>query len=155
MLELGAQSFGLLFAIESRAEHSVEVEVVERPEGMGDDDVRDELRERVGVLAAVLVDVDDRVGWCEFADALELDVLRPADLGDVSNRLPWMDAEARPPDQVLGEIEVADELGDAGDQARRSGRSSAARLHVAPVFAADVVERGGDLAEGRDFDGFH
>ena len=41
-----------------------------------------EFRQRLGGLAPVLLDVDDDVGGRERLDALELDVLGPADLGD-------------------------------------------------------------------------
>src|SRR5271165_7261693 len=82
-LELLAQPLGLRLPAEGVAEQPVQVEVVERSEGMGDDDVWDELGERIGVLAAVLVNVDDRVRWRELADSIELDVLGPADLRDL------------------------------------------------------------------------
>ena len=84
---------------------------------MRDDDRGDERRELLHVLEPVLVDVDDDVRRRELADPVELDVLRAADLGDRADDLPRVDAEPRPPDELRREAEVAEELGDAGNEA--------------------------------------
>ena len=124
-------------------------------------------------LEPVLVDVDDDVRRRELADPVDLHVLRAPDLRDRRDGLPRVDAEAGAPDELPGEPEVAEELGDARDEADDAGvgagrrvrrdagiasRADGARVrrsHVAPVLAADVVEGGGDLAERRDLDRLH
>jgi len=83
---------------------------------MGDDDVRDELGERLGVSFRFFVDVHHDVGRRQLADPVEIHVLGAADLGDPTDGLPRMDAEAGPPDQLPGQAEVTDQLGDAGDE---------------------------------------
>ena len=65
------------------------------------------------VSFAVLVDVDDDVRRRELADPVDVDVLRAADLGDAPHDLARMDAEAGAPDELRGQAEVAEQLGDA------------------------------------------
>jgi hypothetical protein len=88
---------------------------------MGDDDMRHELRERVDLLAAVLVDVHDEVGGRGGADFFDVGVLGAAHLGDARDGCARVDAEAAAADEVAGEAEVAEEFGEAGDEADDAG----------------------------------
>src|SRR6516162_6911697 len=84
---------------------------------MRHDDVGHELGQRLGDLAAVLVDVDDRMSRGELTDPIELDVLGATELGDLADRVPRVDTETGSPDKLPGEPKIADQLGDAGHQA--------------------------------------
>ena len=57
------------------------------------------------------------VGRRQLADPVDLDVLGPADLRDRPHRLPGVDAEPGAPDELVGQAEIAEQLGDARDQA--------------------------------------
>ena len=101
------QPLGLALASERRADQTVEVEVVTGRARMRDDDMVNELAQRVRRLERVLVNIDDCVRRRERADPVEQHVLRPPDLGDVPHRLPRMDAEAGASDELVGQPEVA------------------------------------------------
>ena len=75
-----------------------------------------ELRQRLGQRFLVLVDVDDDVARAERPDFLQIDVLGAADLRNAAHGAARMYAETGPPDQPVGEAEIADQFGDGGHQ---------------------------------------
>jgi hypothetical protein len=97
VLEFCAEPPGLRVTVEHRADQPVQREVVTGAERAGDDDLRHELGELVGELAAVPLDVEDRVRRRQFADPVKLDFLGPAELRDPADGPQgWMQNPARP-----------------------------------------------------------
>ena len=74
-------------------------------------------RERLGVSFAVLVDVDDDVRRRELADPVDLHVLRPPHLRDRRAPSPTGGCRSRCARRAAAQAEVAEQLGDARDEA--------------------------------------
>ena len=128
-IEPRGERLGLGTAPEDAAEQPIKRRIVERPERVGDDEVRHALREAFGGLTGVLVDVDDHMGGIEAAHPVDIDILRAADLRDRTQRLARMDAETSPTDELGGKAQIAQQLGDARYQAddARLGRRGVRR----------------------------
>ena len=115
--EILCQRSSLRFTTEEAAEEAEEFEIVLRNQRVGDDDMRHEAGERLDLLAAVLVDVHDEVGGCGSTDFFDVGILGAAHLGDALDGLARMDAKAAAADDIVRESEVAEQFGEAGDEA--------------------------------------
>ncbi len=102
---------------EDPSEQPVQPRVVERAERVRDDDRRHEARDLLDRLAPVLVDVHDDVGRGKLPDPVDLDVLGAADLRDGADDVSRMDAEPGSADELRSEPEIAEQLGDARNEA--------------------------------------
>ena len=115
--EVRGKFSGFGFAAENAAEEAEEHEIVFRHERVGDDDMRHEAGESLDLLAAVLVDVHNQMGGRGGADLLDVGILGAAHLGDALHGRARVDAEAAAADDILRKAEVAQQFGEAGDEA--------------------------------------
>ncbi len=98
---------------------------------MRDDDVRREFLNLAKGDEIVFVDVDDDVCWLQFAQDIEPDILRAADLRHVAHGAARMNAEAGTANYVPLEPQAEEELGDRWDQRDDARVRVCARMHIA------------------------
>ena len=73
------------------------------------------------------------------ADFFDIDVLGAAHLGDGLDDVARVDAEAAAADEAVGEAEIAEQLGEAGDQADDARLAGGGRVQGAEGVAKFVV----------------
>jgi hypothetical protein len=120
-----------MLATKDMAEQGVEAQVVVHRARMHDDDMGHETHDFLDHLAPVLVDLGNHMGRRELPQHVELHVLGAADLGNAAQGFLRVYAESGAADQLPGEVEVADQFGQARHQADDTRRAHAGRMLAA------------------------